>query len=119
LKSIDSLANPMMKDLGSITQVGLRDVWATEPEFTRWLSEKEHLAALGEELGIDLALLETEADVGDFSADILAIEAASNDKVIIENQFGTTNHDHLGKIIGTSRNSVKSRRENRASILVN
>ena len=89
----------MKKDLGSISKVGLRDVWSLEPEFTRWLAEKEHLAALGEELGIDLTLIEVEADVGDFNADILASDASSNEKVIIENQFGTTNHDHLGKII--------------------
>ncbi|MFZ2681791.1 MAG: DUF4268 domain-containing protein [Patescibacteria group bacterium] len=92
----------MRKELGQIEPVRLRDVWATEPEFTRWLAQKDHLTALGEALGLDLTLLETEAGVGDFSADILAATAeggASEEKVIIENQFGTTDHDHLGKLL--------------------
>jgi hypothetical protein len=89
----------MKKDLGNIQKVALRDVWGLEPEFTRWLAEEKNLSLLGEELGIDLSLVEVESDVGDFNADILAVEASSNEKVIIENQFGTTDHDHLGKII--------------------
>jgi hypothetical protein len=37
--------------------------------------------------------------VGPYSADIVARDAGSGDPVVIENQFGKTNHDHLGTAI--------------------
>ena len=89
----------MKKDLGKIKQVELRDAWALEPEFTRWLAEEENLNALSDELGLELSLIQTEANVGDFNVDILAEETGTGVKVIIENQLETTNHDHLGKLI--------------------
>ena len=87
------------KSLGKIERVELREAWAIEPDFTRWLAEEDNLAALGEELGLDLSLLQTEANVGDFNVDILAEETGSSIKAIIENQLETTDHDHLGKLI--------------------
>jgi hypothetical protein len=50
------------------------------------------------------ALLELELDrvevaVGFYSADIVATDASSNRKVVIENQLEKTNHDHLGKVL--------------------
>jgi hypothetical protein len=89
----------MKKDLGKIKQVELRDAWTLEPEFTRWLAEEENLNALSDELGLELSLIQTEANVGDFNVDILAEETGTGVKVIIENQLETTNHDHLGKLI--------------------
>lgn len=88
-----------MKKLERLEPVHPREIWPTEPEFTQWLAQPENLLQLGEEVGIDLALIEVEAAVGDFSADILAKDLANDEKIIIENQFGSTNHDHLGKII--------------------
>lgn len=89
----------MPNNLSKIEQVDLREAWSMEPEFTRWLSEEENLAALGEELGLDLSLIQTEANVGDFNVDILAEETGTGVKVIIENQLETTDHDHLGKLV--------------------
>ena len=78
----------------------LRSVWKHEAyDFTKWLAEEENLNTLSEEIGIEIELLSTEAKTGSFSTDILAVEANSNDKIIIENQLELTNHDHLGKII--------------------
>lgn len=54
---------------------------------------------MGEELGIEIELIQTEAGVGDFNADIVAKEVMNDRKIIIENQLERTDHDHLGKII--------------------
>jgi len=89
----------MTIDLGNIIKTDLRRVWPFEPEFTRWLAETDNLAALGEELGLDLLLIQTEANVGDFNVDILVEEEGTGIKAIIENQLETTDHDHLGKLI--------------------
>lgn len=89
----------MKQDLGRIMEVDLRGVWIKETEFSSWLARDENLALLGEELGLDLTLIKTEADVGDFNVDILAQEAGASTKVIIENQLEVTDHDHLGKLI--------------------
>lgn len=87
--------------LGKLEKIkDLRSVWKHEAnDFTKWLSKEENLNILSEEIGIDIELLSTEAKTGSFSTDILAVEANTNNKIIIENQLEATNHDHLGKII--------------------
>ena len=87
--------------LGKLKKVkDLRSVWKHEAtDFTTWLSDEENLKILGEEIGIDIELLSTEAKTGSFSTDILAVEANTTNKIIIENQLEATDHDHLGKII--------------------
>lgn len=90
----------MDKTLSKIKQVDLRSVWPHEAgDFTKWLAEEDNLSALGEEIGIEIELIETESSVGAFSADIFAQESISGRKIVIENQLEDTNHDHLGKII--------------------
>lgn len=87
--------------LGKLEKVkDLRSVWPHEAnDFTKWLAKEENLATLGDEIGIDIELRSTEAKTGSFSTDILAVEANTKNKIIIENQLEQTNHDHLGKII--------------------
>jgi hypothetical protein len=90
----------LKKILAKLNKVELREVWEHEAfDFTNWLSQQENLDALGEEIGIDIKLIQTEANVGKFNVDILAQEESSGRKIIIENQLADTNHDHLGKII--------------------
>jgi len=86
-------------NLSRISKVEPRDIWSLEPDFTRWLAEKENLDILSEEIGVDIKLIKTEASVGKFSVDILAEEEMTGRKIIIENQLEDANHDHLGKII--------------------
>lgn len=84
--------------LGKLEPVDPRDIWQHEAhDFTPWLAE--NLDLLGEELGFDLELEDTESTVGDFFADITATELGRKAKVIVENQLATTDHNHLGQLM--------------------
>lgn len=73
------------------------DGWAHEAtDFTPWLAE--NLGLLGGELGLALELRKREHPVGRYSLDLL-LEDAQGRVVIVENQFGQTDHDHLGKLL--------------------
>ena len=48
---------------------------------------------------MELELLDQEAPVETFSLDLLVRESGTNRTVVIENQLGPTNHDHLGKLL--------------------
>ena len=85
-----------------IEDLDLREIFPREDlVFTPWLSEPENLARLSRGLGsgFDLELVETEASTGTFRTDIVARNAADDSLVIIENQYGRSNHDHLGKTL--------------------
>ncbi len=89
-----------MKQLGKIQKVDLREIWQHEAQdFTKWLAKPENIALLSDELGIDMEVIQTEANIGNFTVDILAEESNTGHKIIIENQLETTDHDHLGKLI--------------------
>lgn len=91
--------------LGRLEKVRVRDAWPDEARnFTPWLAT-EGIELLKQELGVDLKVLAREHAVGRYSLDILASEltadgSADTEKlVVIENQFGSTDHDHLGKLL--------------------
>ena len=86
--------------LGKLKKVELREAWKHEAnDFTKWLAQEENLRLLGDEIGFDIKLIQTEASVGSFNVDILAEEENTGHKIIIENQLEVTNHDHLGKLV--------------------
>jgi Domain of unknown function (DUF4268) len=87
-----------MTDLGNLQRVDPRTVWKHEAhDFTPWLAT--HIDELGEVLGLDLEVIEQEAGVGDFSADIIAKDLGRDRLVVIENQLEATDHSHLGQLI--------------------
>ena len=89
-----------MPKLDRLQPVELRDIWPNEAaDFTPWLAKEENLTFLGETLHMELELEAQEINVGDFRADILCQNIDNGSQVLIENQFGVTNHDHLGKIL--------------------
>lgn len=114
-----------MINLGTLEEIkDLREVWSHEAhDFTPWLAK--NISILGDEVGIDISIEETESSVGDFNVDIFATDADTGKKIIIENQLEETDHDHLGKLItyasGKSADLViwlvrKARPEHRAAI---
>jgi hypothetical protein len=90
----------MTPPLGRLVSVPLREVWAHEAkDFTPWLADGESLALLADTLRLgELQLQGTEVSVGNFSIDILARDIEGR-MVVIENQFGPTDHTHLGQIM--------------------
>lgn len=90
----------MKKDFGKLEKVDLRKYWPHEAhDFTKWLFKDGNLALLGETIGISLEPVEAESNIGSFSADILAKDSDTDEKVIIENQLEKTNHSHLGQLL--------------------
>lgn len=87
--------------LGKFERVALKDAWPTEDgNFTPWLGEEENIVLLGDALDMELEVEAREQRVGSFRADILARAIDETEhRVIIENQFGRTDHGHLGQIL--------------------
>ena len=65
-------------------------------DFTPWLSN--NLNKLGDIINKNLELIETEKSIGPKRLDILVKDEDGNE-IAIENQYGVSNFEHLGKII--------------------
>lgn len=80
-----------------ITRIPIREAFKFEyKHFTPWLCE--NIDVLGEAIGVELRNPEREQSTGNFNVDIKA-EDGNGNTVVIENQYGSSNHDHLGKVI--------------------
>jgi hypothetical protein len=90
----------MTIELGRLEPVSLRDVWPHEAnDFTPWLALPDNLSLLAKTLKLgELSEVRTEVPVINFYIDILAKDAQGGG-VLIENQFGPTDHKHLGQIM--------------------
>jgi len=85
-----------IQPVGSIEQVPIRSVWPNEAnDFTPWLGS--HINELEVVLGLGLANAQSEVGAGDFSIDLVA-ETNFGD-VVIENQYGRSDHRHLGQLV--------------------
>jgi len=83
--------------IGKLKRVPLREVWRHEAlDFTKWL--QDNIDVLNDVLNLSLSSAEREQPAGSFNVDIVA-EDDSGNPVIIENQLGKSDHDHIGKII--------------------
>lgn len=84
-------------EIKKLDYVNIRDIWKNEAtNFTTWL--EKNIILLNEILPFKINNVEREQSVGTFSVDLKGIDE-NGDLVIIENQFGKTDHDHLGKIV--------------------
>ena len=82
--------------LGELQTYSLTEHFAgEEKEFTPWLAE--NIDKIEDIIGLPLNVIEQEASVGAFRVDILAEAEESERTVVIENQFGKTDHKHLGQ----------------------
>lgn len=78
----------------------VRQVWKRETDFSDWLVTEDGVTLLAEELGIEIENLTRESRPGDYPCDIVGnLLGDENHIVVIENQYGKTNHDHLGKLL--------------------
>ena len=89
-----------MSKTGRLEKVEIRNHWPNEErDFTPWMVEEGGLDILADALGLKLEDAEGEVNVGPFRADILCRNTADGSDVIIENQYGISNHDHIGKLL--------------------
>ena len=74
--------------------------WQSEAAFDKWLVSEDGLERLqaATHIEIDPESISQQESVGGFSADIVA-EDTEGKRVVIENQRGKTDHDHLGKLL--------------------
>ena len=83
--------------IAKLERVPLSEVgWHEALDFTRWL--EENIDEVNEVTDLKLSGAKREQSAGNFRVDIVAEDADGN-PVIIENQLGKSDHDHLGKVI--------------------
>ena len=83
--------------IGKIQRVPIKTIWANEAfDFTPWL--RDNIDVLNDITEFNLSSAESEQRAGTFSIDIVA-EDESGNPIIVENQFGKSDHDHLGKLL--------------------
>ena len=86
-----------MPTIDTLIPVPVRELWPNEAnDFTPWLHDNPEI--LGDLLGAELFSKDSEVAVGRYSADLLFSDSTGR-IVVVENMFGPTDHDHLGKLI--------------------
>ena len=81
-----------------LTPVSVREVWPNEArDLTPWLAERPEF--LGDALGLELELEGKEMAVGGYNADLVFKDIERGSRVVVENMYGDTDHDHVGKLI--------------------
>jgi len=78
----------------------IKTVWAKETEFSDWLISPEGIDLLAQDCEVEIENPQREAKGNNFSCDVVAnLVGDEKHVVVIENQFGRTNHDHLAKLL--------------------
>jgi hypothetical protein len=82
------------------TVSSVKDIWPKETDFSDWLTTQDGIDLLAQDLEIAIENPKREARGTNFSCDIVAtLVGDERHVVVIENQFGRTNHDHLAKLL--------------------
>ena len=83
-------------NVSKLTKVKIKDIWKTEDsDFTPWLVE--NIVRLNEDIGFNIQDPQKENRLENFIVDIVGED--NEGKVIIENQYNKSDHDHLGKLL--------------------
>jgi hypothetical protein len=87
--------------LGKLRRLGLKEIkeiWPREEDdLSPWIAD--NVDSLNQALGLQIQIEGKEESVHGFRLDLVGTDNASQMPVVIENQFGESNHDHLGKLI--------------------
>ena len=84
--------------IGMLETVPVRELWPHEAlDLTPWLAENPDI--IGDCLGLNLVLEGSEVSVGSYNADLVFNDADRACRVVVENMYGSTDHDHIGKLI--------------------
>jgi len=90
-----------MANIGKLKKLGIqeiRKIWPhEEKELSPWIAD--NIDALNDTLKLQIEIEGKEEQVHNFRLDLIGTDNASQMPVIIENQFGASDHDHLGKLI--------------------
>jgi len=94
---------PYVGKMRKLTLVEIRGIWPNEEkDFSPWV--KDNIDVLNEILRLQIEIEGSEDPVYNFRADLIGTDNSLQVPVVIENQFGLSNHDHLGKLITYSAN---------------
>ncbi len=86
-----------MNHIDKIIRLPIKEAFKYEDRhFTPWLTD--NIDVISEAISIDLTNAEREQSTGSFSVDIKA-ETMDGRIVVIENQYGNSDHGHLGKLL--------------------
>ena len=87
--------------LGRMIELDDQEIRRLWPNEERDLSPlvRENIDLLNETLGLQIDIEEAESPVGSFRLDLAGSETTTQRPVVIENQYGSSDHDHLGKLI--------------------
>lgn len=90
-----------MEKLGKLKKLELEEIkkiWPHEQKYlSPWIAKKINL--LNDVLNLQIVIDSTEEKSDNFRMDLAGTEGYSSMPVVIENQFGRSDHDHLGKLI--------------------
>ena len=86
--------------IARLEEMPVRAVWPMEEyDLTPWLAD--NLDVLEKELGFGLELISREHRVGRYELDLL-LRSDDGRTVVVENQFGRSDHGHLGQLLAYS-----------------
>jgi len=87
-----------MKELGKIKEIDMRKIWPHEQyDFSPWI--EKNIYKINELLNLQIEIEKREESIEKFRLDLSGIESYSQVPVVIENQYNTSDHAHLGKLI--------------------
>lgn len=91
----------MSNRIGKHERLGsIRDVWPREIDFSDWLTSEAGLELLAESFSLEFENITRESRPGDYPCDLVGNLLGDEEHVVvIENQYGKTDHDHLGKVL--------------------